>query len=79
MRHPLYLGMLIGLWITPLMTTSHLFLATLFTAYILIGVRHEERDLVRTFGDAYRRYQADVPMLLPLSRPRAVVARREAV
>jgi len=78
-RHPLYLGMLIGLWSAPIMTTSHLLLASLFTAYVLVGVRHEERDLMRTFGDAYRRYQAEVPMLLPIPRPCAVVARREPV
>ena len=77
MRHPLYLGMLIGLWSAPIMTTSHIFLSTLFTGYILVGVRHEERNMVRTFGDAYRRYQADVPMLLPLPRP--MVAKREPV
>lgn len=67
-RHPLYLGMLLGLWCAPVMTVSHLLLAALFTAYILIGVRHEERDLVRVFGDEYRRYQAEVPMLLPFLR-----------
>jgi protein-S-isoprenylcysteine O-methyltransferase Ste14 len=48
---------------------GHLRFAALFTAYVLIGVRHEERDLARTFGDRYRRYQAEVPMLLPLPFP----------
>ena len=65
-RHPLYLGILIGLWVTPSMTDGHLLLAAAMTAYILVGVHHEERDLVRTFGDEYRRYQARVPRLLPL-------------
>src|SRR5262249_45697953 len=65
-RHPLYLGVLIGLWVTPTMTSGHLLLAVTMTAYILVGVHHEERDLVRTFGDEYRRYQARVPRLLPL-------------
>jgi protein-S-isoprenylcysteine O-methyltransferase Ste14 len=67
-RHPLYFGMLVGLWVTPVMTAGHVLLAGLFTAYTLIGVRHEERDLVRVFGDAYRRYQWRVPMLLPMPR-----------
>ena len=31
-------------------------------------MQHEERDLVRVFGDDYRRYQAAVPMLIPLPR-----------
>jgi protein-S-isoprenylcysteine O-methyltransferase Ste14 len=67
-RHPLYLGMLTALWSAPTMTLGHLLLAGLLTIYVLIGVRHEERDLVRLFGDEYRRYQAEVPMLLPLPR-----------
>jgi protein-S-isoprenylcysteine O-methyltransferase Ste14 len=54
-RHPLYLGILIGLWVTPIMTGGHLLLAAAMTAYILVGVHHEERDLVRVFGDDYRR------------------------
>ncbi|HVU00464.1 MAG TPA: isoprenylcysteine carboxylmethyltransferase family protein [Polyangiaceae bacterium] len=68
-RHPLYLGILVGLWVAPVMTGSHLLLAALFTVYILVGVQHEERDLVRVFGDEYRRYRAAVPMLLPFPRP----------
>jgi protein-S-isoprenylcysteine O-methyltransferase Ste14 len=40
----------------------------LLSLYILIGVRHEERDLLRVFGDEYRSYQAAVPMLIPLPR-----------
>ncbi|MFT3927746.1 MAG: isoprenylcysteine carboxylmethyltransferase family protein [Myxococcales bacterium] len=67
-RHPLYFGMLLALWSTPTMSAGHLLLAALLTAYVLIGVKHEERDLVRVFGDEYRRYQATVPMLLPLPR-----------
>jgi protein-S-isoprenylcysteine O-methyltransferase Ste14 len=67
-RHPLYLGILMGLWCAPTMSVSHLLLSSLFTLYILVGVRHEERDLVRLFGEPYRRYQAEVPMLLPLPR-----------
>jgi protein-S-isoprenylcysteine O-methyltransferase Ste14 len=67
-RHPLYFGMIVALWSAPTMSASHLLLATLLTLYILIGVHHEERDLLRTFGAAYRDYQAAVPMLLPLPR-----------
>ena len=74
-RHPLYLGMLIGLWVTPTMTVGHLLLAAAMTVYVLVGVHHEERDLVRAFGDEYRRYQATVPRLVPLPRrSRAVPA-----
>ena len=35
------------------------------TAYILVGVRLEERDLVTTFGATYELYRQRVPMLLP--------------
>lgn len=65
-RHPLYFGMLLAFWCAPTMTLGHLLLATLLTAYLLVGVRHEERDLARAFGEVYRQYQAEVPMLLPL-------------
>lgn len=67
-RHPLYFGMLLAFWSAPTMSVGHLLFAALFTVYVLIGVRHEERDLLRTFGDEYRRYQAAVPMLIPWPR-----------
>jgi protein-S-isoprenylcysteine O-methyltransferase Ste14 len=64
-RHPMYLGLLVGLWVSSTMTLGHLVLAASMTAYILIGVRHEERDLERLFGDEYRAYQARVGCVLP--------------
>jgi protein-S-isoprenylcysteine O-methyltransferase Ste14 len=36
------------------------------TGYILIAIQFEERDLIRMFGDQYRRYRAQVGMLMPL-------------
>ena len=64
-RHPLYLGLLVAVWATPFMTVGHALFALGMTTYTLIGVRFEERDLVRHFGPAYRDYQSRVPMLLP--------------
>jgi protein-S-isoprenylcysteine O-methyltransferase Ste14 len=72
-RHPLYFGMLLMFWLTPTMTHDHLFFAEVMTAYLLVGIHFEERDLVVTFGDAYRNYQREVPMLIPflkIRRPR---------
>jgi methanethiol S-methyltransferase len=55
-RHPIMTGVLVGVWITPTMTTGHLLFALGMSLYILIGVYHEEKDLIREFGERYRRY-----------------------
>ena len=63
-RHPAYLGTLLLLWG---LAQSPFGLATAVwgTVYTLIGVRFEERDLIRKFGATYRDYLQLTPMLVP--------------
>jgi protein-S-isoprenylcysteine O-methyltransferase Ste14 len=69
-RHPVQAGTMLGLWATPVMNTGHLLFSAGLTLYILIGLTLEERDLVKSLGEAYERYRLEVPMLLPLRKKR---------
>lgn len=63
-RHPLYLGWLCAFWFTPTMTLSHLLFALITTAYILVAVGWEEKDLMQAHPE-YAAYREEVPMLFP--------------
>lgn len=67
-RHPLYSGMLLGMWATPVMSVTHLCFALAITGYVVIGTRYEEKDLVKEFGSKYTSYQASKPMLIPFTK-----------
>ncbi len=70
-RHPLYACILALLWIRPEMMADGLLLSVLWSAWIVSGTFLEERDLVADLGDDYRRYQRQVPMLVPWRGPAA--------
>src|SRR5919202_1449193 len=69
-RHPLLLGFIIAFWATPLMTVGHLVFAIATTAYILIAIQLEERDLASIHGTTYEEYRRQVSMLLPIPKKR---------
>ena len=64
-RHPIMLGFLVAFWAIPTMTAGHLLFAASTSAYILIAIRLEERDLTASLGRQYSDYRARVPMLVP--------------
>jgi protein-S-isoprenylcysteine O-methyltransferase Ste14 len=73
-RHPLYVGWMIAFWSTPAMSVGHLLFALGMTAYILLAIRFEERDLAAALGEPYRRWRASTPMFVPRARGRAAAA-----
>lgn len=68
-RHPLYSCVIVLLWADPEMDAGHLVIAAVWTAWIYVGARLEERDLTAEFGDRYRRYRQRVPILVPWRKP----------
>ena len=77
-RHPLYVGLLLSFWSVPVMTAGRLLFTFGFSAYILIGIAFEERDLLQQFGERYRKYREQVGMLIPRMRsPRRTAGVKE--
>jgi protein-S-isoprenylcysteine O-methyltransferase Ste14 len=77
-RHPLYIGWALAFWATPTMTVGHLLLAAGMTAYMLLAVVFEERDLLAHFGRQYEEYRNRVPMFVPRLRPARPAPQPEA-
>jgi protein-S-isoprenylcysteine O-methyltransferase Ste14 len=55
-RHPLYAGWVLAVFAAAHMTGDRLAFAAITTAYLVVAIPLEERSLVRSFGDDYRRY-----------------------
>jgi len=68
-RHPMYVGWFFAFWCTPVMTVAHLAFAIATSAYILIAIQLEERDLAEIHPE-YRHYRKQVPMIVPFIRKR---------
>jgi len=64
-RHPIMTGVIIGIWMTPVMTVGHLVLALGMSAYILVGVFYEEKDLIQAFGKSYLGYMQTTAKFFP--------------
>lgn len=66
-RHPLYSGTLLFVWslflLFPLF--SSVIACVIITVYTCIGIRMEEKKLIIEFGDEYRVYASQTPMLIP--------------
>lgn len=69
-RHPIMLGFVIAFWAIPHMTIGHLVFSVATTAYILIALQFEERDLMKYHGATYEEYRQRVSMIIPWPKKR---------
>lgn len=70
-RHPMYFALIIALWCTTF-TMTGIMVNTILTAYVIMGTILEEKKLVLEFGEAYVKYQQEVPMLIPFTKRKVV-------
>lgn len=59
-RHPIYLGWLLFVFGAPVMTSTRATFAIVSVLYLVIAIPFEERSLVESVGEPYRRYQHTV-------------------
>jgi protein-S-isoprenylcysteine O-methyltransferase Ste14 len=59
-RHPVYLGWLLFVFLAPRMNGTRLLFAVVSSAYLFLAVPFEERDLRKTFGQSYEEYSKRV-------------------
>ena len=68
MRHPMYFALIIFLW-SGTYRMVDIVVNCILTLYVIIGTILEERKLLLEFGDVYKKYQREVPMLIPFMNP----------
>jgi methanethiol S-methyltransferase len=67
MRHPMYFALIIYLWCQTF-RVADIVVNSVLTIYVFIGTILEEKKLVLEFGDAYKIYQKEVPMIIPFTK-----------
>lgn len=68
-RHPWYAGTFLFLWSWfNTLYLSTLIVNVILTVYVVVGTLLEEKKLIARYGEAYRKYQKQVPMFFPGSR-----------
>ena len=60
-RQPIYFAFALTLWTGPIWTPDHLAVAVLWTAYCVVGPLLKEERYRSRYGEAFARYQAEVP------------------
>ncbi|MDF7806738.1 FAD-dependent monooxygenase [Pontiellaceae bacterium B12219] len=65
-RQPIYISFALLLWLTATWTPDQLVLALTWTGYCVVGAALKEKRFLRYFGDAFRKYQAQVPFWFPI-------------
>ena len=66
-RHPMYLALIIYLWCQTF-TLAGIVVNIVLTIYIFVGTWLEEKKLVLEFGEIYKKYQNEVPMIIPFTK-----------
>jgi protein-S-isoprenylcysteine O-methyltransferase Ste14 len=65
MRHPFYAFAILAIWASSALSLDRLLFNVMFTVWIVLGARLEERDLLAEFGEDYAQYRRAVPMFVP--------------